>query len=283
MTTETSGGSAGGAGATSRISWVTTVQKYQRSRPHGYWAFGQVCRPGFVLSGGRYARPAMTVKATGVAPGRRQAVSSAQALSRRKVAAWLVGFAAISTIIRAILVLRVHAPSVFSRVEIGYEKLAQSIGRDGKVALFDREGLSFSPLYPLVLSPIYALGASAPTAYALIKVVNAFLLSLSVFPVYGIARFVLPRRTSLLVAGLSLVAPLMVYSSLTISENLAYPLCLIAVWATLRALRETKCSGRRCGGPVCPARDGGARAVDRSRSCRRDLHRSGGIAWAECR
>jgi len=139
-------------------------------------------------------------------------------------------------LLRAFLVLRVHAPTVFGD-ELGYEKLAQSIGRNGHLALFDRDGLSYSPLYPLVLSPIYALGASAPMAYSLIKVVNAFLLSLSLFPTYGIARFVLPRRSSLLVAGLASVASLMTYSSLTIIENLAYPLCLFAVWATLRALR----------------------------------------------
>ncbi len=139
-------------------------------------------------------------------------------------------------VVRAALALRVHTATVFDD-ELGYVKLAESIGREGRLALFGDEGLSFSPLYPVVLSPIYALGASAPTYFA-IKVVNALLISLAVFPVYGIARFVLPRRFSLLVAFLSVLAPLMSYPSFTMSENLGYPLCLVAVWAMLEAVRS---------------------------------------------
>ena len=87
-------------------------------------------------------------------------------------------------------------------------------------------GCPTRPLYPALLSPIYALGASAPTAYTLIKLVNAILISLAIFPTYKIARFAVPRELSLLVAGLSIVAPLMFLSSFSMSENLAYPVCL---------------------------------------------------------
>jgi hypothetical protein len=147
----------------------------------------------------------------------------------------LVGLALISALVRVVFVSRIHAPTVFND-ELGYVKLAESLGRTGRLALLDNPGASYSPLYPLVLSPIYALGASAPTAYALIKIVNACLLSLAVIPTYKIARFVLPRRFSLLVAGLTIVAPLMTYTSFTMSENLAYPLCLVAIWAMLEAV-----------------------------------------------
>jgi hypothetical protein len=148
----------------------------------------------------------------------------------------LLGMVVLSTLLRAALATRVHAPTVFSD-ELGYEKLAESIGRSGRLALFNNGGLSYSPLYPLLLSPIYALGASAPTAYSLIKIVNAILISLAIFPTYKIARFALPRRYSLMVAGLGVVAPLMVYPSFTMSENLSYPLCLAAIWALLETVR----------------------------------------------
>jgi hypothetical protein len=127
--------------------------------------------------------------------------------------------------------------------ELGYERLAQSIGLHGKLALFGNEGLSYSPLYPLVLSPIYALGAAATTAYTLIKSLNAVLITLSVLPIYKIARFVLPRRQSLLVAALSAVAPVLTYSSFVMSESLAYPLCLVAVWSMLAAVRAPSLRG----------------------------------------
>jgi hypothetical protein len=149
---------------------------------------------------------------------------------------WLVAVAGMSTALRIALLSEVHGPWVFMD-ELGYQRLAQSLGQSGKLALFGNEGLSYSPLYSAVLAPIYALGASAPTAYHWMRIVNALLMSLSVFPIYKIARFVLPRRPSLLVAALSAFAPLMYYTALVMSENLAYPLFLVSVWAMLIAVR----------------------------------------------
>ena len=83
------------------------------------------------------------------------------------------------------------------------------------------------------------------TAYEWAKVENAVLISLSVFPIYGIARFVLPRGRSLGVAALSLLAPLMLYSGFEMSESLAYPLCLLAIWTMLRAVRRPEHRERR--------------------------------------
>lgn len=157
--------------------------------------------------------------------------------TRREVGRALVAIAAISVLFRIVMATVAHAPIVFSD-ELGYEKLAESLGRTGHLALFNNPGLSYSPLYPLVISPIYALGLSAPTAYNLVKVVNAVLMSLAVVPTYKIARFALPRRQSLIVAALSIAAPLMFYSSLSMSENVAYPICLAAIWAMLATVRE---------------------------------------------
>jgi hypothetical protein len=163
-------------------------------------------------------------------------------LSSGAVLVWLIVLAAASTALRAAMSTRVQTGIVFPD-ELGYTKLAQSIGLNGRFGLFDEPGMSFSPLYPILLSPIYALGASAPTAYALIKLVNALLISLAVFPTYKIARFVLPRRSALIVAAISAVAPLMTYASLTVSESLAYPLCLLALWALLETTQKPTVRG----------------------------------------
>jgi hypothetical protein len=162
---------------------------------------------------------------------------AASLTSARGALLCLIGIAALSTALRVALLTRVHAPTVFMD-ELGYQRLAQSLGQNGRLALFDKEGLADSPLYSAVLAPIYALGASAPTAYQWIKIVNAVLLSLSLFPIYKIARFVLARRSALLVATLAALAPLMNYSAFVMSENLAYPLFLFAVWAMLAAVRD---------------------------------------------
>ena len=156
---------------------------------------------------------------------------------RLSVALWLIAIAGLSVALRIVLLAEVHGPWVFSD-ELYYQKLAQSIGQGGHLGLFNKHGLSVPPLYSVVLAPIYALGASGSAAYAWIKIVNAILMSLSVIPIYKIARFVLPRRSSIGVAALSALAPLMYYTALTMSENLAYPLFLASVWAMLVAVRS---------------------------------------------
>ncbi len=153
------------------------------------------------------------------------------------VTAALVSLSAASALFHSVLVGFVHGPLVFMD-ELGYERMAQSFAHTGHFSLFGKSGLAYSPLYPIVLSPIYALTSSMHTAYQWAKVENTILISLSVFPVYAIARFVLSRRRSVAVAGLSLVAPLMLYSGFEMTESLSYPLCLVAFWAMLRAVRR---------------------------------------------
>lgn len=140
----------------------------------------------------------------------------------------------LSFLARLLLLTRVQGPWIFPD-ELGYQQVAANIAR-GRLALYSENGLSYSPLYPLLLAPFFGLGLSAPDAYGWIKAVNALLMSLSLVPAYGIARFLLPRRPAYLVAALVAVAPLMYYTALGMSENLAFPLVLVAVWLLLRAL-----------------------------------------------
>jgi hypothetical protein len=156
---------------------------------------------------------------------------------RAATAGALIVLAGLGAAAHALIASWVHGPFFFMD-ELGYEQMARSFAHTGHFSIFGKSGLAYSPLYAVVISPIYALTSSAHTAYEWVKVMNAVLMSLSVFPVYGIARFVLSRRQSLGVAALALIAPLMSYTSLELSENLAYPLFLVAVWRLLCALRE---------------------------------------------
>jgi hypothetical protein len=149
----------------------------------------------------------------------------------------LVLLAAASALFRSVAVGWVAGPKVFMD-ELGYERMAQSFAHTGHFSLFGKGGLAYSPLYPIVLSPIYRLTSSAQTAYDWAKVLNGILISLSVFPIYAIARFVLSRGRSVGVAGVSLLAPLMLYAGFEMSESLAYPLFLVAIWTMLRAIRR---------------------------------------------
>ena len=140
--------------------------------------------------------------------------------------------------------------------ELGYERMAQSFAHTGHFSLFGKGGLAYSPLYPIVLSPIYALTSSMHTAYECGEGRNAVLISLAVFPVYGIARSVLDRPRASESPRCRSLAPLMLYSGLEMSENLAYPLTLLAIWTMLRAVRQPRRRQRRAA----------ARARSRSRA-----------------
>jgi hypothetical protein len=134
-------------------------------------------------------------------------------LSARRAFALLAGIAGISVALRIGLAREVRSPFVFMD-ELGYEQMAKSLIRSGNLALFGQSGSAYNPLYSVVLTPVYALTKSAPQAYLWSKAVNAVVMSLAVFPIYGVARFVLSRPRSLGVAALSLTAPLMFYTDL---------------------------------------------------------------------
>jgi hypothetical protein len=164
-------------------------------------------------------------------------LSVVRAHPRLSAAVALIGLAAASILLRVFIVGQISG--VWIRLdELAYEEMARSFAHSGHVSILGKSGLAYSPLYSIVLSPIYALTSSMQTAYEWAKVENAVLISLSVFPIYAIARSVLSRGRSVAVAAVSLVAPLMLYSGFEMSESLAYPLCLVAIWAMLRAVRR---------------------------------------------
>jgi hypothetical protein len=156
----------------------------------------------------------------------------------RRVVVWMAAIVLLAAVVHIVwLSVWASAPTVFDD-ELGYQQLAKSLGETGQLALFGKQGLSYSPLYPAVLAPFYALHLSATAAYRGILVVNCLLMALASVPLYRIARFVLSPGRALVAVALSALAPLMLFSSVVMSENLAYPLFLFAVWAILAAVRS---------------------------------------------
>jgi hypothetical protein len=169
-------------------------------------------------------------------PGPRSLWTSLSPVTPRRAAYWVAAIAAAAAAVHIALLLGSNpAPSVFYD-ELAYQKLAQSVGQTGQLALFGKQGLTYSPLYPLLLSPLYAFHLSGPTAYSAALVLNCLLFALASLPIYRIARFVLSPGRSIVAVALSSLAPLMLYSSFVMSENLAYPLFLFAVWAMLATI-----------------------------------------------
>ncbi|MFY9487728.1 MAG: hypothetical protein WAP35_03400 [Solirubrobacterales bacterium] len=89
----------------------------------------------------------------------------------------------------------------------------------------------YQVLYPLLISPIVAL-FDMPTAYPIIASLNAVLMASVVFPAYKLTQFVTDHRPAALwVAACSGVAPWMAMGSKILTDALAYPMFVWAIYA----------------------------------------------------
>lgn len=79
-------------------------------------------------------------------------------------------------------------------------------------------------LYPAIIAPSQWI-ADAQTSFGILKAINAFIMNISVFPAYFLAKKITPKH-ALLVAAVSLLIPEMCLSNCVFAEVLTYPLSL---------------------------------------------------------
>lgn len=109
--------------------------------------------------------------------------------------------------------------------ELELTQLARSIAHTGHPA---RRGEPYSihSLYTVLTAPAWWLPTTAK-AYAAVKYIGVFAMTLTVFPAYFLTRLFASRRASLVAAAAAGAIPALVYSSFIVEEPIAYP------WATL--------------------------------------------------
>ncbi len=115
--------------------------------------------------------------------------------------------------------------------ELLYAKLATAIATSGS-PFPEVHGTSiavYNQLYPLLLAPLYG-ALTPPDAFRAAHVLNAFVMTSAVFPVYLLGRQVLPRAWAFAAAGLSIVLPWMALTGFLMTEAAAYP---AFVWTVL--------------------------------------------------
>jgi hypothetical protein len=100
-------------------------------------------------------------------------------------------------------------------------------------------------VYPLVISPAYAIFESLPDAYAAVKVINAAAMSLAEVPAFFLARRVVGDGLSLLAALLAVALPSLAYTGTVMTENVFYPLFLVVSLVLVLVLERP--TGRRVG------------------------------------
>jgi glycosyltransferase involved in cell wall biosynthesis len=157
-------------------------------------------------------------------------------VARVPVWAWLGGMIAVSSVVRFLLGRRVVAPWIMVD-ELVYSDMARSFAATGHF-LIRGEPAHYGFVYPLLISPAYALFSAVPDAYTAIRVIDAPLMSLAAIPAYFLARRVLPRGLSLVAALAALLVPGMAYTGEVMTENAFYPLFLCVALALVMTLER---------------------------------------------
>src|SRR5947207_7347475 len=132
---------------------------------------------------------------------------------------------------------RGHAtPTVFND-ELLYSKLSQSIATGHGLAIRGEHFFFPAPLAPLVQAPAWLL-SSMTDAYAAAKLLNAAVMSATVFPAFFLARRVVRPSYALVTAAGAVTTPGMLYHGYLMSEALAYQVFLCAVLVLVRGVER---------------------------------------------
>ncbi len=140
--------------------------------------------------------------------------------------AWLTAIVVGSFVFRALLGRAVVAPFIMVD-EVIWSELARGIADAGEPLLRGEPDPGYSPVYPLLISPVYALFESLPEAYAGVKALNALVMSLAAVPAYFLARRVASEGLALVAALLAVAVPSLAYTGTVMTENVFYPLFLV--------------------------------------------------------
>ncbi len=150
---------------------------------------------------------------------------------------WLAAIVIGSVVFRATIGRGIVAPFIMVD-EVIWAELARGIADAGEPLLRGEPDPGYSVLYPLVLSPLYAVFESLPDAYEAVKATNAVLMSLAAVPAFFLARRVVRDGLALFAALLSVALPSLAYTGTVMTENLFYPLFLVVSLALVLVLEE---------------------------------------------
>ncbi len=150
---------------------------------------------------------------------------------------WLALLVAVSAAIRFVLSRSSPAPWIFVD-ELIYSELSKSFAAGEGLAIRDVVTGSYGFVYPVLISPAWALFDNLPHAYAAAKALNAVLMSLAAVPAYLIARRFAGKASSFVVAVLTVAVPSLVYTGTIMTENAFYPAFLLAVYMIVLGLER---------------------------------------------
>ena len=159
-------------------------------------------------------------------------------LGRVPAWAWLTLIVVVSAAFRFQLSRDSPGPWIFVD-ELIYSELAKSIAAGGDLFVRDVPVVGgYGVVYPLLISPAWALFDRIPEAYTAAKAINAVLISLAAVPAYLLARRLVGEGLSLFAAVLAVALPSLAYSGVIMTENAFYPLFLVVVLSLVLVLER---------------------------------------------
>jgi hypothetical protein len=149
--------------------------------------------------------------------------------------AWLTAIVVLSWAVRFGFARHMVGPWIMID-EIVYSELAKSFAATGHFAVREAPTTGYGFVYPILISPAYALFDAIPTVYTAIKVIDSLLMSLAAVPAYLLARRVCSQPGALVVAVLTVAVPSTFYAGTIMTENAFYPIFLLLALALVAAL-----------------------------------------------
>ena len=151
--------------------------------------------------------------------------------------AWVVGIVLVSSVFYYLLGRRMVAPFILTD-ELIYSEAAKSFAAHGNLFVRDHSWVALAPVYPVLVSPAWAIFTHVPDAYAAAKLINSLVMSLAAVPAYLLARRVLSQPFALATAALSVAVPSMLYTGTIMTENAFYPAFLGTAFALVLVLEK---------------------------------------------
>src|SRR5262245_4439675 len=149
----------------------------------------------------------------------------------------LAAIVVVSAAVWGALGLLSPTPRIFPD-ELLYVEIAKSLAEGGLPAVRDTTTADYGLLYPLLMAPSFALSPDAETAYTVVRIVNALVMSLAAVPAFFLARRFVERRSAYAVAVFTVLVPSMAFVGTLLTEVVLYPTFLLSLLAITAAVER---------------------------------------------
>lgn len=173
--------------------------------------------------------------AAGTVRGR--AASALRLLASCPAWMWMTAIVGVSVLRLTTYAWQLRGPWIIPD-ELIYAELGRSVAESAAFTVRDEATRVYAIVYAVVIAPAYLLWNEPDSSYRAVKAINAIAMSLAAVPVYLLARRFASPGWAVAMAALAVAIPSMAYTGVVMTENLFYPLFVLAALAMVGALER---------------------------------------------